>query len=66
MVTRTLFLDNVDSLDIHARVAALIESTPADAVVRLQVTGAIPAMLSAAALRTIAGTRTVTLAARHG
>jgi hypothetical protein len=51
-------------MEVHARLAAAIESTPDDAVVQLRITGAIPAMLTAAALRAIAGARTVTLAIR--
>ena len=61
MVTRSLNFAGGD-MDAHARLAAAIESTPADAVVRLRVIGAVPAMLSAAVLRGIAGARTVTLA----
>jgi DNA repair exonuclease SbcCD nuclease subunit len=64
MVTRTLSFGDTDAMEAHARLAAAIESTPDDAVVQLRVTGAIPAMLTAAALRAIAGARTVTLAIR--
>jgi DNA repair exonuclease SbcCD nuclease subunit len=62
MVRRTLFFGHGDS--VEARLAAAIESTPDDAVVQLRVAGAIPAALTAAALRAIAGARTVTLAIR--
>jgi len=62
MVRRTLSLDDVDGVQAHARVAAAIESTPADAVVQLRVQGVVPASLTAAALRAIAGARNVTLA----
>jgi hypothetical protein len=41
----------VDDVDVHGRVADLIQSTPDDAVVRLQVTGRVPAMLNAAVHR---------------
>jgi DNA repair exonuclease SbcCD nuclease subunit len=64
MVTRTLAFGDTDAMEVHARLAAAIESTPDDAVVQLRITGAIPAMLTAAALRAIAGARTVTLAIR--
>jgi DNA repair exonuclease SbcCD nuclease subunit len=64
MVTRTLAFGDADAGEVHARLAAAIESTPDDAVVQLRITGAIPAMLTAAALRAIAGARTVTLAMR--
>jgi DNA repair exonuclease SbcCD nuclease subunit len=64
MVTRTLSFGNTHATEVHARLAAAIESTPDDAVVQLRITGAIPAMLTAAALRAIAGARTVTLAIR--
>jgi DNA repair exonuclease SbcCD nuclease subunit len=62
MVTRTLFFGDCDATEVQARLAAAIESTPGDAVVQLRVTGAIPATLTAAALRAVAGARTVTLA----
>ncbi len=64
MVTRTLSFAGVDDAEAGARVAAAVESTPSDAVVRLRVVGAIPAMLTAGTLRTIAGGRNVTLACR--
>jgi hypothetical protein len=64
MVTRTLSFSDIDAVEVHARLAAAIESTPNDAVVQLRVTGAMPAMPTAAALRAIAGARTVTLAIR--
>lgn len=64
MVRRTLSFDEVDDVEAYARVAAAIESTPADAVVQLQVRGVVPAALTAAALRAIAGGRNVTLAFR--
>jgi DNA repair exonuclease SbcCD nuclease subunit len=65
MVMRTLSVDNIDAAEAHARVAAAIESTPRDAVVQLRVAGAIPASLTAATLRTMAGAaRNVTLAVR--
>jgi DNA repair exonuclease SbcCD nuclease subunit len=64
MVTCTLSFNDLDGVEAHARVAAAIESTPADAVVQLQVRGVVPATLTAAALRAIAGARNVTLAFR--
>jgi hypothetical protein len=54
--------DGADPMEAHARVAAAIDSTPHDAVVHLRVTGAFPPTLTAAALRAMAGVRTVTLA----
>lgn len=62
MVTRTLSFDDIGAVDVPARLAATVESTPGDAVVQLRVRGAIPAALNAAALRAVAGTRTLTLA----
>ena len=41
--------------------AAEIESTPPDAIVQLRVAGEIPPTLTAAALRSMAGDRNVTL-----
>jgi exonuclease SbcD len=65
MVTRTLSFGDTDGPEVHSRLMAAIESTPDDAVVQLRVTGQIPATLTAAALRAIAGARTVTLAFRR-
>jgi exonuclease SbcD len=64
MVTRTLTFGDTDAAEVHARLAAAIESTPDDAVVQLLVRGAMPAMLTAGAVRAIARARTVTLALR--
>ena len=64
MVTRTLSFAGVDGAEAHARIAAAVESTPDDAVVRLRVIGATPAMLTAGTLRAMAGARNVTLAFR--
>ncbi len=64
MVTRMISFDGVAAPEVHARVAAAVESTPDDAVVQLRVIGEIPAGLNAAMLRSVAGTRTVTLAYR--
>ncbi len=61
MVARTVHFDHADPMEANARVAAAIDSTPHDAVVHLRVTGAMPATLTAAALRAMAGGRTVTL-----
>jgi DNA repair exonuclease SbcCD nuclease subunit len=62
MVARTLWFDGAGAADAHARVAAAIDSTPNDAVVQLRIRGAIPAGLTAGALRAMSGTRNVTLA----
>jgi hypothetical protein len=51
-------------MEVYARLTAAIESTPDDAVVQLRVIGAVPATLTAATLRAVAGARTVTLAIR--
>ena len=64
MVARTVSFGGADDLSAHKRLAAAIESTPGDAVVQLRVTGQIPAAVTAAALRAMAGARTVTLAIR--
>jgi exonuclease SbcD len=66
MVARTVHFDDVDPMEAHARMAAAIDSTPDDAVVYLRVSGAMPTTLTAAALRAMAGARTVTLAGRTG
>jgi exonuclease SbcD len=62
MVTRVLSFGDDETADAHARVAAAIESTPSDAVVQLRIMGTVPAMLTAEALRAMAGERNVTLA----
>jgi uncharacterized protein YfeS len=64
MVTRTISFADVDDMTVHRRLAAAIESTPGDAVVQLRVTGQVPSTLTAAALRALAGARTLTLAIR--
>lgn len=64
MVTRTVSFGDADDMTVHSHLAAVIESTPGDAVVQLRVTGQIPSTLTAATLRAIAGARTVTLAIR--
>lgn len=64
MVTRSFSFHDADGTEAHARLAAAIESTPDDAVVQLRVTGTIPATFTAAAVRAIAGARTVTFAIR--
>src|SRR5262245_17319197 len=53
MVARTVHFDDADPMEAHGRVAAAIDSTPHAAVVHLRITGAIPATLTAAALRTM-------------
>lgn len=62
MAIRTLSFADADAREAHARVAAAIDSTPADAVVQLRVTDTIPPTLTARALRELAGARNVTLA----
>lgn len=64
MVAVALQLAGVDTVEAHARVSAAIAATPPEAVVQLRVSG--PLMLSAAALRELAGARTVTVAGVHG
>ena len=64
MATRRVFFGDANAMEVYARLTAAIESTPDDAVVQLRITGAIPATLTAATLRAIAGARTVTLAFR--
>jgi DNA repair exonuclease SbcCD nuclease subunit len=64
MVMRTVCFGNTDPKQAHAQLAAAIESTPNDAVVQLRVIGAVPAELTAATVRAMAGARTVTLATR--
>jgi DNA repair exonuclease SbcCD nuclease subunit len=64
MVTRTISFGDSDAMTVYRQLAAAIESTPADAVVQLRVTGRIPSTLTAATLRAVAGARTVTLAIR--
>jgi DNA repair exonuclease SbcCD nuclease subunit len=64
MVARTVSFGESDADSVHACVAAAIESTPGDAVVQLRVAGDVPPTLTAAALRALAGERTVTLAIR--
>jgi exonuclease SbcD len=62
MVTRSLAFAGVDDAEACACVAAVIDSTPADAVVRLRVTGPTPAPITAGALRAMAGARNVAFA----
>ena len=62
MISRTVAFGAVDALTVHRRWAAVIESTPRDAVVKLRVMGQIPPTLTAAMLHALAGARTVTLA----
>jgi hypothetical protein len=64
MVTRTVSLGGIEAPEVRSRVAAAIESTPDDAVVRLSVVGTMPTTLNAAMLRSLAGARTVTLSLR--
>jgi hypothetical protein len=64
MVTRTLSFDDADAMEVHVRLAAAIDSMPPDAIVQLRVIGPIPTIFTAAALRAVAGARTVSLAIR--
>jgi hypothetical protein len=64
MVTRTVSFGDADAMTVHRRLAAVIESTPGDAVVQLRVTGQIPSTVTGSTLRALAGARTVTLAIR--
>jgi hypothetical protein len=61
MVTRTLWFDDGEAL---ARVAAAIDSMPANAVAQLRVTRTLAPILTAAVLRAMAGGRNVSLAFR--
>jgi hypothetical protein len=58
----TVSLEDVHGTEVHARVAAIIDSTPEDAVVQLRVVGAMPPGLTAASLRAMAGARNVSIA----
>jgi DNA repair exonuclease SbcCD nuclease subunit len=64
MVTRKLSFGDINAVEVQARLAAAIESTPDDAVVQVRITGVMPAVLTAAMLRAVSGARTVTLAIR--
>jgi hypothetical protein len=66
MVTIAVSVEGAGDADVHARVAAAIAESPVDAVVRLRIEPAIPAGLTAGALRRMGGTRHVTLAAPAG
>jgi len=61
MMIRTLSFGDVDGMEAYARVREAIDSTPGDGVVQLRVTGRMPRMLTAEALRGMAGARNVTL-----
>ncbi len=62
MVTRTLSIRGISASEVHTRLVAAIESTPDNAVVQLRVESEMPTVLTAAMVRAVAGTRTVTLA----
>jgi DNA repair exonuclease SbcCD nuclease subunit len=64
MVARTVSFSGAGARDVESRVAAVIQSTPPDAVVQVRVAGAIPPSLTAGLLRSLAGARNVTLAVR--
>ena len=66
MVACAVTFDGVGPSEVQARVAAAIESTPQDAVVQLRIAGGIPRMLTAELLRSLAGSRNVTVAIRAG
>jgi DNA repair exonuclease SbcCD nuclease subunit len=61
MQTRALSLDGLDAGAALARLGAAIASTPDDAVVQVRVGGAVPAGITAQALRALSGARNVTL-----
>ena len=63
MVTRVLTVTDRDPAVVQARVSALMATTPSDAVVQIRVVGPMPGTLTSAALRRLAGDRTVML--RH-
>lgn len=56
-----LEVDGLDTAEVHACFAAAIADTPDDAVVQLRVSGRWSSLPTAATLRAMAGTRTVTL-----
>lgn len=55
-------LSDVGAREAFARVRAAIEKTPPDAVVQVRIRGPVPTVLTAEALRGMAGARNVTLA----
>ncbi len=61
MVTRTIEFGPGEAGEAHARVAAAIGSTPADAVVQLRISGPYPPTLTAQAVREMSGARNVTV-----
>ncbi len=61
MIVLTLSFGEVSATELRSRLAAAIASTPDDAVVQLRVAGVFPPALSAALLRELAGSRTVSL-----
>jgi DNA repair exonuclease SbcCD nuclease subunit len=63
MVQLSVAFDRTLADDALAWMAAAIGATPPDAVVQIRVSGAVPSALTAAALRSIAGARNVTLVA---
>lgn len=62
MASRDVALDGLGAPAAMDRLRAAIASTPAQAIVQLRVSGAVPPGLTAGALRAMAGTRNVTLA----
>lgn len=64
MIARAIAFGAEDAGEAHARVAAAIDSTPADAVVQLRLSGPVPPTLTARALREMSGARNVTVAFR--
>jgi len=62
MVTRAISFAGASEPEVRARVAAAIEATPHDAVVQLRATDVAPTTMTAEMLRSLAGTRNVSLA----
>lgn len=62
MVALPISLAGLTPAEAFVRVASAIESTPADAVVQLRISGAVPPAITAQKLRELAGARNVTLA----
>lgn len=59
MVTRSLTFDGPGPAEAHTRLAEAIRSTPETAIVRLRISGPIPSLLTAATIRSLAGSRHV-------
>jgi DNA repair exonuclease SbcCD nuclease subunit len=61
MTIRRISFEDAEDGDALVRLASAIDSTPPDAVVQLRVHGGIPPIVTAAAIRALAGARNVTL-----